>query len=109
MSGGVHFGAGHGPPSNLYADPPYAGDGNDMYIKKLLAPLYYGPPPGGDKLALSKEESGLGSHETGEKLNTFMKWAGIAFAGVLAFIGLRRLFGFGKVAEAATKAASKGG
>ena len=107
MSGGIHFGAGHSQQNLLYSDPPYAGDGADLYIKKLLAPVTEGEPPGGDKLALTKGESGLGSHETGHKLNTVMKWAGIAFAAVLGVLGLRYMFGFGKAAEAAAKVATK--
>lgn len=107
MSGGVQ-GAGHGNQQNiLYANPPCAGDGPDLYIRKLLAPVTEGPPPEGDKLSLGGEEHGLGSHETGHKLSKIVKWAGIIFAAVLAFIGIKKFLSLGTVAKTAVKTAEK--
>jgi hypothetical protein len=105
MSGGVHS-AGHGQQDNLYASPPYAAaDGPDLFIRKLLAPVTNGPPPHGDELALSHHEPGL-DHHASQNLNTFIKWAGIIFMGILALIGIRKFLGLGKIAEGAVKKAA---
>ena len=64
-------------------------------------------PSEGDTLSLGGEEHGLGSHETGHKLNTFVKWAGITFAAVLAVIGIKKFLSLGAIAKTGAKAVGK--
>ncbi len=110
MAGGVQFGAGHGNQQygsfDRQSEPPCAGDGEDVYIEKLLRPVTQGPSEG-DTLSLGGEEHGLGSHETGHKLNTFVKWAGIIFAAVLAVIGIKKFLSLGTIAKTGVKAVEK--
>lgn len=70
----------------LYGSPPTASDGPDLYIQKLFAQGGIDP---GDSFKPANPNQGSHSGH-GSTLNTIVKWAGIAFAGVLAALGLQK-------------------
>lgn len=79
----------HQPP--LMAEPPCASDGNDIYIRKLLAPVSGGEAPEGDSFFSHREKTGGEGEEGhhGNALNTVIKFSGVVLATVLGIKGIR--------------------
>lgn len=94
-------------PYSHLAEPPTASDGMETYIEKLLAQGGMAPS---SKNQDSFEKAGVPSAQTHKTFaDKALKWAGLIFAGALAIVGIKHLFGKSakNVVQQGTQAATK--